>query len=163
MKSREKDILDKIVNNNLSIGEQKSALMFLTILFVLGWVTGIVDYSNFYSDIPALIQLPIFAFIIIVPFATIFTLFKIAKRNEQINFVSAFVVLSSFSLKKLLVKFAFLIVAYVISYTILKEYFDIVYYEVQYYFSIIIILLIEIVYFRKMVKYFNLIYVGKNE
>ena len=163
MNSREKVILDKIINNNVSVGEQKSALLFHTILFMLGWVTGVVDFSNFYSDIPAIIQLAIFILIVLFPFITLFSAFKKAKNNEGINFISSFIVLSSISLKKILISFAFVIVAYVVAYTLLKEFLDIVYYDVQYYFSITIILIIQMLYHKKMMRFFNYIYGGKGE
>lgn len=163
MNSREKVILDKIIVNNISVDEQKSALVFHTILFILGWVTGVVDFSNFYSDIPAIIQLAIFVLIVIFPFITLISSFKKAKKNERINFILAYILLSSISLKKLLISFAFVIVAYVAAYTILKEFFDIVYYDIQYYFSIVIIFVIELLYHKKMMTFFNYIYGDKGE
>lgn len=163
MNSSEKVILEKIIGNNLSVAEQKSALVFHTILFVLGWVTGVVDFSNFYSDIPAIIQLAIFVLIVIFPFFTLLSSLKKAKKNESINFIFAYVVLSSISLKKLLISFAFVVVAYVAAYTILKEFFDIVYYDIQYYFSIVIIFGIELLYHKKMMNFFNYIYGDRSE
>ena len=163
MKTKEKEILGKIIAKNLSINEQKSALIFFTILFVFGWVSGFVDYSNFYSDIPALIQLGIFLCIIAIPFITLFSAFKIARNNIEINFISTFIVLSSFIIKRLLINFSIIIFLYVVSYTLLKEFLDIVFYEVQYYFSNIIILLIEFAYFRKLIKYFKFIYENNHE
>ncbi len=163
MNLKEKELFSKIVNKNISIGEQRSALIFLTILFVIGWASGIVDYSNFYSDVPALIQLSIFICIILFLFLTILKAYQIAKNNLEINFISTYIILSSFIIKKLLISFSLIALVYVISYTLLKEIYDIVFYEVQYYFSCFIILLYSYIFYNKIINYFNHIYGVTNE
>ncbi|HRP01151.1 MAG TPA: hypothetical protein PLE30_00725 [Candidatus Kapabacteria bacterium] len=160
MNLKEKEILDKIINNSVSISEQRSALIFLSIIFMLGWASGIVDYSNFYSDIPALIQLAIFAIIILLPFYTIILSSKYANNTKSISFLATFIFLSSYTIKRLLVSFAFLIIIYVASYTVLKEFYDIVLYEVQYYFSTGIILFCVLLYHQRIIKYIKYIYRG---
>ncbi len=157
MNTKEKKYLDKILNGTLPLNEKRNQLLFLLFLFLIGWSAGFLDYSNFFSDVPALILMGIYLFIITIPLIAVFQTFHIATGNKE-NYIENFVIITAHVLKKLSISYALIYLIYVAAYTFLKESSNIVFYDVQYYFVTIISLIYSIIFLTKINTYFKYLY-----
>ena len=144
-------------NGQVNEKEKYKLVSFAVLLTVFGWAAGMVDFASFFSDIPGIIIIAVYLFILLIPFIALKVTFGINQKGGGSDFTEKFVCLSSVVLIKLSISYAVLIILYVAAYTLLKEFANIVYYEVQYYFTTALTLIYGLIYLSNMKKSFHLI------
>lgn len=161
MIKNETEFLEKLKTNQITFQEQKSALYFIISIFVLGWITSSVDYTNFFSNLSGIIIMIIFVIILTIPFISVAITSKIAQKNSNRDYFADYLISSYFILKKLAIYYVIIILLYSIIYTLLNESKNLVLYEVSYYFVSGLTLAFGLLYLNKIINYFKYIHTLK--
>jgi len=150
MNKKDLEFVENLKFNTLSKKEKRKFLYILILLFIIGWIVNAPDYLNFYSSVPAILNLFTFIYISFVPLWS-FMIYNNHYKNDNISYENFFYI-SGYVLIKLVFSYTLIIFIYVIIYSIFIELYDIALYQFRYYFVNVLSFLYATIFLNKFSK-----------
>jgi hypothetical protein len=134
--------------------KSKRNLTVLWLCFaIFGWAAGSSGFSNFYSDLPSIIIMALYIFILIIPVFSVYSAFKSNGGENGKGFVEKFICLSALIITKLSISYAIIVFIYAVIFTLFREYDEGFKLSVDYYLFTGLTIIYELIFIGQLNKY----------